>query len=67
MGIEHLNISNSDVFSGNTSVAWEVGGGLDYRFNAQFAARFEYDYLGTHFFSAYQRNTNIVAGVVWNF
>jgi hypothetical protein len=49
------------------SVAWLAGGGVDYRFNPKLAVRIQGDYLGTHFLGAFQRNLQIVSGVVWNF
>jgi opacity protein-like surface antigen len=66
-GIERINFNNSTLLGNRTSVAWAIGGGLDVHLQKQFAVRLQYDYLGTRFFGAYQRNSNLAAGLVWNF
>jgi hypothetical protein len=48
------------------TIAWIAGGGLDYRISPRLAVRVQADYLGTHFWGAFQRNLQIVGGFVWN-
>jgi len=66
-GMEHFNFGGA-AFPGNTtSVAWVMGGGLDYRFDSGFALRLQGDYIGSLLGGVYQRNTQVVAAMVWNF
>jgi len=55
-------------FGGQTSFAYQIGGGVDYftRFH-NIGARVETDLIGTHFFSTYQRSIQLSAGVVYRF
>jgi hypothetical protein len=46
--------------------AWIAGGGVDYRISPRLAVRIQADYLGTHYWGAFQRNLQIVGGFVWN-
>jgi hypothetical protein len=46
--------------------AWIAGGGVDYRISPRLAVRVQADYLGTHYWGAFQRNLQIVGGFVWN-
>jgi hypothetical protein len=48
------------------TIAWIAGGGVDYRISPRLAVRIQADYLGTHFWGAFQRNLQIVGGFVWN-
>jgi hypothetical protein len=66
LGGEHLNFG-APVAVKASSVAWIAGGGFDYRLSPRLALRIQADYLGTHFFGAFQRNFQLVSGVVWNF
>jgi len=66
-GIERINFTNSSLLGARTSVAWAAGGGLDLHLKPQFAVRIQYDYLGTRFFDAYQRNSNLAVALIWNF
>ncbi|MGP8157289.1 MAG: hypothetical protein ACLQMT_10560 [Candidatus Acidiferrales bacterium] len=55
-------------FGGQTSFAYQIGGGADYftRFH-NIGVRVEGDLVGTHFFSTYQRSLQISAGIVYRF
>jgi len=65
LGVEHFSFGKLPFPL--TTTAWIAGGGLDYRFHSGWVWRAEADYLGMHFGNAYQRNLQIVGGVVWNF
>ncbi len=67
LGVQHFEFGGVSFPASTTSVAWTLGGGLDYRFDSGFALRFQADYVGAHFAGAFQRNLQIAAGVVWNF
>jgi len=66
-GVQHFNFGGMNFPMNSTSVAWIGGGGLDYRFDSGIALRVQVDYLGSHFGNAFQRNVQIVTGIVWNF
>lgn len=67
IGVEQLTFENSNLLPHNTSLGWIAGGGLDYHFKPRFSIRSEYDYVGTHFSGAFQRNYKIGTGLVFNF
>lgn len=49
-------------------VAWDVGGGLDYKlFFKNFSWRLQADYVHTHYSSANQQNYRASTGIVWRF
>jgi len=65
-GAEHFDFGVPSPVK-STAAAWLLGGGFDYNFTNGFAVRIQADYLGSFFGGAYQRNVQIVSGVVWNF
>jgi opacity protein-like surface antigen len=68
VGVEHLRFTqNGGPLSGNSTVGWLAGGGLDIHVSSRFAIRGEGDYLGTQFFGSSHRNLQVVAGVVMSF
>ncbi len=67
VGAQQLQITNVILPGSNTAPGWLAGGGVDYHVKPRVAVRVGYDYVGTHFSGAYQRNSKITAEVVWNF
>ena len=67
VGAQHFNFGGTNFPMNSTSVAWIGGGGLDYRFDSGIALRVQADYFGSHFGGAFQRNLQVVTGIVWNF
>jgi hypothetical protein len=67
IGFEHLGFQSLPAPFGSNALAWMAGGGVDYRFGSGWAVRGQADYLGTDFGGAFQRNLQIVGGLVWNF
>ena len=67
VGVQHFNFGGMNFPMKSTSVAWVAGGGLDYRFDSGIALRVQADYLGSRFGGAFQRNLQLVTGIVWNF
>jgi hypothetical protein len=67
MGVEHFNFGNIPFPGATTSVAWVMGGGVDYRLDSGLGLRVQGDYLGSLLAGVYQRNTQVVGGFVWNF
>ena len=53
--------------SGTDSVAYEAGGGVDWRTTQQFSFRVQGDWVGTRLFNATQNNLKIAGGFVFNF
>ena len=53
--------------SGTDSVAYEVGGGVDWRTTQQFSFRMQGDWLGTRLFNTTQNSLKIAGGFVFNF
>ncbi len=49
------------------SIAYEAGGGVDWRFSPQFSLRAQGDWVGTRLLQATQNSLKIAAGVVINF
>ena len=49
------------------SVAYEAGGGVDWRAYQQFSFRVQADWVGTRFFKTNQNTIKIAAGIVINF
>jgi len=67
VGAAHIHTGGTIPGPSNTSFAYAVGGGLDYRLLGPVAARVEGDYLRTKFFSSTQRNLRLSAGIVFRF
>ena len=66
-GAAHIHRGGTLPEPSNTSFAYAVGGGIDYRVFHPIALRVEGDYLRTKFFSATQNNLRLSAGVVFRF
>jgi opacity protein-like surface antigen len=67
VGVSHVSDS-SVVFSGSdTSFAYAVGGGLDYKLIPAFAWRFQGDFLQTRFFNDKQNDFRFSTGIVFRF
>jgi hypothetical protein len=67
VGVAHIHMGGTLPSPSNTSFAYALGGGLDYRLFGPIAARVEGDYLRTKFFDSTQRNLRLSAGVVFRF
>jgi opacity protein-like surface antigen len=67
VGAAHIHTGGTLPSPSNTSFAYALGGGLDYRVFHPIAVRLEGDYLRTKFFSAAQNNLRLSAGVVFRF
>jgi opacity protein-like surface antigen len=67
VGAAHIHVGGTLPSPSNTSFAYAVGGGLDYRVFHPIALRVEGDYLRTKFFSSTQNNLRLSAGVVFRF
>src|SRR5258708_18433739 len=51
----------------DTTFAMAIGGGLDYKIIRPIAARFQADYIQTHFFGTNQNNIRLSTGIVLRF
>jgi len=61
-------VSPQTQFGNQTSVGYQVGGGVDlFPHFHHFGLRAEGDLVGTHFFGTYQRSPQISAGLVYRF
>jgi len=67
VGAAHIHTGGTLPTPSNTSFAYAVGGGLDYRLLGPLAARVEGDYLRTDFFSSTQNNFRLAIGAVFRF
>jgi opacity protein-like surface antigen len=67
VGAAHIHTGGTLPSPSNTSFAYAVGGGLDYRLFGPIALRAEGDYLRTKFFGSTQNNLRLSAGVVFRF
>ena len=67
VGAAHIHTGGTLPSPSNTSFAYALGGGLDYRIFRPIALRVEGDYLRTKFFSTRQNNFRLSAGVVFRF
>jgi len=66
-GVAHIHTGSSLPSPSNTSFAYALGGGLDYRLLGPIAARVEGDYLRTSFFNSTQNNLRLSVGVAFHF
>jgi hypothetical protein len=64
VGVGHIN---TDGFGSDTSFAWAVGGGVDYRIFRPLAWRLQADYVGTRFFDSTQKDFRLSTGIVLRF
>ncbi len=67
VGAAHIHNGGTLPSPSNTSFAYAVGGGLDYRLFGPIALRGEGDYLRTNFFSSTQNNLRLSVGAVLRF
>jgi opacity protein-like surface antigen len=67
VGAAHIHTGGSLPSPSNTSFAYALGGGLDYRIFRPIALRVEGDYLRTKFFNSRQNNFRLSVGVVFRF
>lgn len=67
VGVAHIHTGGTLPSPSNTSFAYAVGGGLDYRILGPVALRAEGDYLRTKFFSSTQNNLRLSVGVAFHF
>jgi opacity protein-like surface antigen len=67
VGVQHFSFGGLNFPANSSSVAWAAGGGVDYRFDSGLGVRIQLDYLGSRFGGVFQRNLQVVTGVVWNF
>ncbi len=67
VGAAHIHTGGTLPSPSNTSFAYAVGGGLDYRLIGPLAARVEGDYLHTGFFNSTQNNFRLALGGVFRF
>jgi hypothetical protein len=67
LGVENFHFGGTSFPGNTTSFALQGGGGLDYHFDRGLVVRVQGDYLGTHLGGVYQRNFQIVGGLVWSF
>ncbi|MFZ0968716.1 MAG: hypothetical protein WA766_06765 [Candidatus Acidiferrales bacterium] len=65
--IGHAHLHPQTLYGGQTTFAWEVGGGVDYRFISWVSLRVGADAFGTDFFHVNQVSPVVHAGVVFNF
>lgn len=64
-GASHANISASGISTSDTAFSWVLGGGGDYNFNANWAARAQLDLLHTNFFSNGESHSRFSIGLVY--
>ena len=67
VGAAHIHTGGTLASPSNTSFAYALGGGLDYRVFRPIALRVEGDYLRTKFFNSRQNNFRLSVGVVFRF
>jgi len=67
VGVAHIHTGGTLPSPSNTSFAYALGGGLDYRIFRPIALRVEGDYLRTKFFNSRQNNFRLSVGVVFRF
>jgi hypothetical protein len=63
-GVGHINANSA---GSDTSIATDLGGGLDYRFFHRLAWRIQADYVQTRFFGSTQNNVQISTGLAFHF
>ena len=54
-------------FGSTNGFGYVVGGGVDYKLTPRVSWRVQGDFVGTHFFSQWQKNGQFVTGLVFNF
>jgi hypothetical protein len=67
VGVSHISDSSSGLSESNTSFAYALGGGIDYKLIPALAWRFQGDRLQTRFFSSTQNDCRLSTGIVLRF
>jgi opacity protein-like surface antigen len=67
VGVSHVSNSSSAFSDSDTSFAYAVGGGIDYKLIPALAWRFQGDRLQTRFFSGSQNDFRFSTGIVLRF
>jgi opacity protein-like surface antigen len=67
VGVSHFSDSSSVLSNSETSFAYAVGGGIDYKLIPALAWRFQGDMLQTRFFSSTQDDFRFSTGIVLRF
>ena len=67
LGAAHVSDSGDDISTSGTSLAYAIGGGLDYKLTKGIAWRFQGDALHTRFFGSTQDHLRFSTGVVFRF
>ena len=65
LGASHIGGKTLGINTADTSFSWVLGGGADYSFNPNWAARGQLDYIRTNFFSSGSNDTRFSAGIVY--
>jgi opacity protein-like surface antigen len=72
-GVAHIttnqtaSVASSFVQPSDTSFAWALGGGVDYKLFRPLAWRLQFDYVQTRFFQNAQNNIRLSTGLVFRF
>lgn len=64
-GFSHAKVSAAGQSQADTAFSWVVGGGADYNFNMNWAARAQLDLLHTHFFNDGESHPRFALGLVY--
>lgn len=64
-GGSHTNVSTAGISQSDGAFSWVLGGGGDYNFNANWAARAQLDLLHTDFFSKGESHPRFSLGIVY--
>jgi opacity protein-like surface antigen len=67
VGISHVNESDGSLTNSDSSFAYAVGGGMDYRVVPLVSVRVAADMVQTRFFSNTQNNVRISTGIAFHF
>lgn len=67
VGVSHISAPTNGFVNSDTSLAYALGGGADYRLKGPIGWRFEGDYLHTKFFSTTQSDYRVSTGIVFHF
>lgn len=67
VGVSHVSAPSNGFVNSDTSLAYALGGGVDYRLLGPIGWRVEGDYLRTKLFSTTQNNYRVSTGIVFHF
>lgn len=67
VGVGRINTEIAGFSDSDTSVAYSIGGGMDYKVIPLFAWRFQGGYVQTKFFGATQKDVRFSTGLVFSF